>query len=141
MSDPELRTILEAARTVAVVGLSSKPHRPSYEVASYLQHSGYRIIPVNPHETEVLGQRAFASLLDLPERVDIVDVFRQSEHAPELAGQAVRIGAGALWLQLGIVNEEAGRIADAGGLFVVMDLCIMTTHRRLGVGRTEEKEG
>ena len=141
MSDPELRTILEAARTVAVVGLSSKPHRPSYEVASYLQSSGYRIIPVNPHETEVLGRKAFASLLDVPEPVDIVDVFRRSEHAPGLAGQAAQIGARVLWLQLRIVNEEARRIAEAGGLFVVMDLCIMTTHRRLGIGRTEEREG
>ena len=141
-SDQRLRSILTEARTVAVVGLSSKAHRPSNEVASYLQGQGYRVIPVNPNEEEVLGEKAYPSLLDVPERVDIVDVFRRSEHTPEVARCAVRIGANVLWLQLGIANDAARKIAEDGGLDVIMDLCMMTTHRRLGIDRKpEEKEG
>jgi len=131
--DPELRSILGSARTIAVVGLSSKPHRASYGVAAYLQAKGYRIIPVNPNETEVLGERAYASLLDVPERIDAVDVFRRAELTPEVARQAVAVGAKVLWLQMDIVNDEARRIAEEGGLDVVMGVCIRTTHQRLEV--------
>jgi len=130
-SDDELRSILGAAHTIAVVGLSSKPMRPSHEVASYLQEKGYRIVPVNPNETEVLGERAFASLVDVDVPVDAVDVFRRAEHTPEVARQAVQIGAKVLWLQEGIVNEEAFRIATEGGLDVVMGACMMREHERV----------
>lgn len=131
--DPELRVLLGDARTVAVVGLSSKPNRPSHEVARYLLQHGYRIVPVNPGETEVLGQRAYPTLMDIPEdvQVDIVDVFRRTEETPEVARQAVAIGAKVLWLQEGIVNEEAHRIADEAGLDVIMGVCIRQVYDRL----------
>jgi uncharacterized protein len=131
--DRELRALLRDASTVAVVGLSSKPGRPSYEVAAYLQDHGYRIVPVNPQETEVLGEPAYPSLLEIPEglRVDVVDVFRRPEHAPEVARQAVRIGAGTLWLQEGIVSDEASRIASEAGLDVIMGVCIRHVRARL----------
>lgn len=132
-TDQELRSILGSARTIAVVGLSSKPWRHSYQVASYLQAKGYRVVPVNPNEAEVLGERAYPSLLDVPGPVDAVNVFRRPEATPEVARQAVQVGARVLWLQTGIVNDEARRIAEEGGLEVVMGACIMTTHRRLGV--------
>ncbi|HSL68068.1 MAG TPA: CoA-binding protein [Actinomycetota bacterium] len=132
-SDATLRSILNQARTIALVGLSSKPHRDSHGVARYLQHRGYRVVPVNPNETEVLGEKAYPSLLDVPTDVaiDIVDVFRKAEETPSVAEQAVSAGARVLWLQEGIVNDEACRIAEEGGLTVVMDLCIRTTKARL----------
>ena len=130
-SDQELRSILGEAKTIAVVGLSSKPHRDSHEVAEYLQHKGYRIIPVNPNETEVLGEKAYPSLLDVPEKVDVVDVFRRAEYTPEIAEQAVKVGARLLWLQDGIVNEDAWRIAQDGRVDVVMGVCIRRTKNRL----------
>jgi uncharacterized protein len=136
--DRRLRALLGLARTIAVVGLSSRPDRPSNEVAAYLQRRGYRIIPVNPFETEVLGEPAHPSLLDVPGRVDVIDVFRRPEHTPEVARQAVRIGARMLWLQVGVVNEEAYRIATDGGLDVVMGLCIRTESSRLGARPREE---
>jgi predicted CoA-binding protein len=129
----ELRTLLGEAKVVAVVGISSKPWRPSYEVASYLQGHGYRIVPVNPIEQEVLGQPVYASLLDIPKEIhiDVVDVFRRAEHTPEVARDAVAIGARVLWLQEGIVSEEAARIASDGGLEVIMGVCIMKVRERL----------
>jgi predicted CoA-binding protein len=130
-NDDELRSILGSSHTIAVVGLSSKAWRPSYEVASYLQGKGYRIIPVNPMETEVLGERAFPSLPDVDVPVDAVDVFRRAEHTPEIARQAVQIGAKVLWLQEGIVDEEAFRIGTEGGLDVVMGACMMRERTRL----------
>jgi predicted CoA-binding protein len=132
-SDAELRSILGDARTIAVVGLSPKPHRDSYQVAEYLQRKGYRIIPVNPNATEVLGERAYASLLDVPEgtRIDVVDVFRRAEETPAVAADAVRRGAKVLWLQSGIVSDEARRIGEEAGLVVIMGVCIRTTSRRL----------
>ena len=130
-SDQELRSILGDARTIAVVGLSSKPHRDSHEVAEWLQEKGYRIVPVNPNETEVLGEKAYPSLLDVPEKIDVVDVFRRAEYTPEVAEQAVKVGAKVLWLQDGIVNEDAWRIAQEGGIDVVMGVCIRRTKRRL----------
>ena len=131
--DRELRALLGEARTIAVVGLSSKPDRPSHDVASYLQEHGYRIVPVNPNETEVLGERAFPSLLDIPTDVpiDVVDVFRRAADTPPIASDAVRIGAKVLWLQDGIVNDEASRIASEGGLEVIMGVCIKRTKQRL----------
>ena len=131
--DRELRILLGEARTIAVVGLSSKQDRPSYDVAAYLQERGFRIVPVNPRETEVLGERAYPSLRDIPEdlTIDVVDVFRRAEDTPEIARDAVGIGAKVLWLQDGIVNEEAYRIASDAGLEVIMGVCIRRTDRRL----------
>ena len=132
-SDAELRSILGDAKTIAVVGLSSNPFRDSFEVAEYLQAKGYRIVPVNPNETEVLGERAYPSLLDVPEdvRIDVVDVFRRAADTPPVAEQAVQVAAKVLWLQDGIVNEDAQRIAEEGGLTVIMGVCIRRTNRRL----------
>jgi len=132
-SDAELRSLLSNARTIAIVGLSSKPNRDSYEIGEYLQGKGYRIVPVNPKETEVLGERAYASLDDVPAEIaiDVVDVFRRAEDTPPIAEAAVRRGAKVLWLQDGIVNEDARRIAEAAGLTVIMGVCIRRTRRRL----------
>jgi predicted CoA-binding protein len=130
-NDEELRSILGSAHTIAIVGLSSKPWRHSYEVAAYLQGKGYRIVPVNPNETEVLGERAYPTLLDVDVPVDAVDVFRRAEHTPEVARQAVQIGAKVLWLQDGILNEDAFRIGTEGGLDVVMGACMMRERTRL----------
>jgi predicted CoA-binding protein len=129
----ELRSLLGKASVVAVVGISSKPWRASHEVASYLQQHGYRIVPVNPNEDEVLGEQVYASLLDIPKdvHVDVVDVFRRAERTPEVARDAVAIGARMLWLQEGIVSEEAARIASEGGLEVIMGVCIMKVRERL----------
>ncbi len=131
--DDRLRQLLSEARTIAVVGLSSSPSRASHSVARYLQSHGYKIIPVNPHETEVLGERAHASLVDIPDKVDVVDVFRRPEYTVDVAEDAVKVGAKLFWLQSGIVNEEAQRIAQDGGLDVVMDACMKIEHQRLGV--------
>lgn len=132
-SDAELRSILGDAETIAVVGLSSKPDRESYEVAEYLQSRGYRIVPVNPNETAVLGERAYPTLSDIPEevRIDVVDVFRRAADTPPVAEEAVARGAKVLWLQDGIVNDDARRIAEEGGLTVIMGVCIQRTKRRL----------
>lgn len=131
--DRELRALLGDVNTIAVVGLSSRPGRPSYEVARYLQGHGYRIVPVNPNETEVLGERAYPSLRDLPPEmaVDVVDVFRRAEHTPPIARDAVAIGAKALWLQEDIVSDEAAAIATAGGLDVIMGVCIRHVREQL----------
>ena len=135
-SDRELRSILGDSATIAVVGLSSNPDRPSNEVAEFLQSKGYRIVPVNPKETEVLGERAYPSLLDVPEeiRIDVVDVFRRAEHTPEIADQAVARGAKVLWLQEGIANDDARRIGEDAGLTVIMGLCIKKQQQRLEGG-------
>lgn len=132
-ADRELRALLRDARTIAVVGLSSDPSRPSHRIARWLQEHGYRIVPVNPRETEVLGERAWPSLLDVPPeiRIDVVDVFRRAEEAPAIARQAAAVGARALWLQEGIVSEEAARIAADAGMEVIMGLCIREAGRRV----------
>jgi uncharacterized protein len=132
-SDQELRSILGDAKVVAVVGLSSKPERDSNSVAAYLQRKGYRIIPVNPNETEVLGERAYATLSDVPAEIDIdvVDVFRRAEDTPPIAADAAARGADVLWLQDGIVNDDARRIAEDAGMTVVMGVCIRRTDQRL----------
>jgi predicted CoA-binding protein len=132
-SDDQLRDLLTGASTIAIVGASSDPEKSSHGIMKKLQRAGYRVIPVNPKEAEVLGERAYPSLLDVPEHVDIVDVFRRSADTPPLAEQAVRIGARALWLQLGIASEEAAAIAQQGGLLVVMDTCIGVSHTLLGI--------
>ena len=131
--DRELRALLGQVHTIAVVGLSSKPNRPSLGVARYLQEHGYRIVPVNPRETEVLGERAYPSLRDIPPDIgiDVVDVFRRAEETPDVARDAVAIGAKVLWLQADIVSDEAYRIASEAGLEVIMGVCIRTTKRRL----------
>ena len=131
--DRELRALLGQVHTIAVVGLSSKPNRPSLDVAAYLQDHGYRIVPVNPRETEVLGERAYPTLRDIPADlpIDVVDVFRRAEETPEVARDAVAIGAKVLWLQADIVNDEAYRIASEAGLDVIMGVCIRTTRKRL----------
>jgi len=135
-SDQELRSILGDVRTIAVVGLSSNPDRPSYEVAEFLQDRGYRIVPINPNETVVLGERAYASLPEVPEEVsiDVVDVFRRAEQTPEVAEQAVARGAKVLWLQEGIANEDARRIGEEAGLTVIMGVCIRKQTQRLERG-------
>ena len=122
--------ILRSAKTIAVVGLSSNPMRASHGVAEYLKNAGYRIIPVNPNETEVLGEKAYARLEDVPEQVDLVDVFRRAEEVPGVAESAIRIGAKVLWMQLGIENAEAAEKARAAGLVVVEDACLMVEHKR-----------
>jgi uncharacterized protein len=123
--------VLESARTIAVVGLSSKRYRPSYGVAEYMQRSGYHIIPVNPHETEVLGEKSYADLDSVPEPIDIVDIFRRSEFVLPIVEAAIRKGAKAIWMQEGVIHEDAARLAEAAGLMVVMDSCILKDHRRL----------
>jgi len=129
----ELRQLLTSATTIAMVGASGNPDKASYGIMQKLQHDGYRVIPVNPREPEILGERSYASLLDIPERIDIVDVFRRAEDTPSIADDAVKIGAKALWLQSGISNEETARRAEAGGLRVVMDACIGATHSMLQI--------
>jgi hypothetical protein len=123
---PEL---LRTARIIAVVGLSSDEMRPSYGVASYMQRTGYRIIPVNPNETEVLGEKAYARLEDVPEKIDIVDVFRRSVFVRGVVDSAIRVGAKAVWMQEGVIDESAAEVARAAGLEVVMDRCILKEHR------------
>ena len=126
-------SVLRSARTIAIIGLSSKRFRPSFGIAEYMQSSGYRIIPVNPFETEVLGEQAYPELDRVPGTVDIVDIFRRSEFVPEIVEAAIRIGARAIWMQEGVVHEEAAARARAAGLEVVMDRCILKEHRRLPV--------
>ena len=131
MTDHELKSILESSKTIAVVGLSDKPDRDSYRVAEYLQEHGYRIIPVNPAVAEVLGQRSYASVADIPEPVDVVDIFRKPDAVGPIVQEAIAAGARVVWLQLGVVNESAAAAARAAGLQVVMDRCMKIEHRRL----------
>lgn len=127
----ELRRILKTNHTIAVVGLSADWYRPSYFAAKYMQEHGFRIIPVNPKYDEILGEKCYPSLKAIPEPVDIVDVFRKPDDCVPIAQDAVAIGAKVLWLQLGVVNEEAARVAEAGGLEVVMDRCVKIEYARL----------
>src|ERR1051326_8679077 len=126
-----IRELLEKSKTIAVVGLSSKKFRPSYGVAEYMQKAGYRIIPVNPNEAEVLGEKSYARLEDIPERIDIADIFRRSEFVGPLVDSAIRIGASTIWMQEGVVHEDGARKARDAGLAVVMDRCILKEHMRL----------
>jgi uncharacterized protein len=132
-SDDEIRNLLIHAGTIAMVGASAEPEKASHGIMKKLQSVGYRVIPVNPREAEVLGEQSYPALIDVPERVDIVNAFRRAEDAPAIADAAVAIGAKALWLQTGIVSEEAASRASAGGLMVVMDACIGATHALLRI--------
>lgn len=125
--------LLQESRTIAVVGLSGNRLRPSHGVAEYMMEQGFRIIPVNPNETEILGERSYASLEEIPERVDIVNIFRRPEFVPPLVESAIRIGAKCVWMQEGVVHEAAAERARAAGLLVVMDRCILKEHRRLAM--------
>jgi predicted CoA-binding protein len=128
-ADP-ITEILKTHKTIAVVGLSSNPMRPSFEVTEYMQAAGYRIIPVNPNETEVLGEKSYARLEDVPERIDIVNVFRRADDVPPVVESAIRVGARVVWMQMGIENEAAAEKARAAGLTVVEDACILVEHRK-----------
>ena len=130
-TDDTLRRILQNCKTIAVVGLSPEWHRPSHFVAKYMQEQGYRIIPVNPKHESILGERCYARLEDIPEPVDMVDVFRRPEDVPPIAASAVAIGAKCLWQQLGVASAEADTIARAAGLDSVMDRCVKVEHARL----------
>jgi len=123
--------ILDFSRTIAVVGLSPKPDRPSYKVASYLKEQGYKIIPVDPAEQEIVGEPCYPDLGSIPEPVDVVDVFRRPEEVPPIVEEAIRIGAKALWMQEGVINEEAANWAREAGLMVVMDKCMRKEHQKL----------
>ncbi len=134
-SNDDLFKLLSEARVIAMVGASNSPVRPSNAIMKVMQEAGYRVIPVNPRETEVHGEKAYPSLSDVPVRIDIVNVFRRAEETPPIADEAVKIGAKALWLQLGISNDEAAARAQKGGLTVVMDSCIKVEHQLLRVPR------
>jgi len=131
MGDEKLREILTNSKIIAVVGLSPKPERDSYEVAHYLQEAGYKIIPVNPMAKEILGEKVYLDLASIPEKIDIVDIFRRSEHVPPIVDEAISVGAKTVWMQLGVVNEDAANKATEAGLDVVMDRCILREHKRL----------
>ena len=125
-----IKRILDECKTIAVVGLSSNPIRPSHGVAAYMQRKGYRVIPINPFETEVLGEKSYANLMDVPEKIGLVDIFRRSEEAGKAVDEAIGIGAKAVWLQEGVIDEEAVQRAEKAGLLVVMDLCWLKEHYR-----------
>ncbi|MGC1186595.1 MAG: CoA-binding protein [Candidatus Acidiferrales bacterium] len=133
MSADPIRELLETSKFIAVVGLSSSRSRPSYGVARYLQSAGYRIIPVNPNETEVLGVRAYPRLEDVPDKIDIVDIFRRPEAVPEIVESAIRIGARSIWMQEGVIHEAAAERARRAGLVAVMDRCILKDHHAIFV--------
>ena len=122
--------LLKSAKTIAVVGLSDSPMRTSHGVSLYMQSQGYRIIPVNPKITEWLGEKAYPALLDVPEKIDIVNIFRRSDAVPDVVEQAIQIQAPAIWMEEGVIHEEAAEKARQAGIFVVMDLCILKEHRR-----------
>lgn len=128
MSD-SIRELLASSRTIAVVGLSASPFRPSYDVSAYMQAQGYRIIPVNPRLQEVLGERCYARLADVPEKIDIVNIFRRPEFVPEIVDEVIGLKVPAVWMQEGVVHEAAAAKARAAGIFVVMDQCILKGHR------------
>ena len=127
-SDP-IGELLKRSKTIAVVGLSSSPLRPSYGVSAYMQSQGYRIIPVNPEIEFCLGERAYASLIDVPEKIDIVNIFRRPEYVPEVVDQAIQLKVPAVWMQEEVIHEKAGEKARQAGIFVVMDRCILKDHR------------
>jgi uncharacterized protein len=134
MTQAAVRQSLADCQTIAVVGLSPKPHRDSFRVAKYMQDHGYRIVPINPNAHEVLGEKAYASLTEAAQHahIDMVNCFRNSEDIPPIAAEAIAIGAKALWLQIGVVNDVATQLATDAGLVVVQNLCLMVEHRQLG---------
>lgn len=129
----EIAELLSRTKTIAVVGLSSNPMRPSFGVSQYMQRKGYRIIPVNPNEEMVLGEKAYRALAEIPEKVDMVDVFRRSEFVPEIVDETIRLKIPALWLQEGVIHEAAARKAQEAGISVVMDRCVLKEHRARGL--------
>ncbi|MDE3088001.1 MAG: CoA-binding protein [Chloroflexota bacterium] len=131
VDDNQLKEILLAAHTIATVGFSTSPDKPAYYVPEYLVAQGYQVIPVNPTTHEIMGMKSYPDLLAVPEKVDVVQIFRRSEDVPPIVAQAIRIGAKVVWMQEGIKNEPAARQAEAAGLIVVMDKCMMKNHRRL----------
>ena len=131
MTDAEIKHVLETSKTIAIVGLSDKPERDSYHVAEYLQSQGFRIIPVNPIVASVLGERSYASVTDIPDPVDVVDIFRKPEAVGPVVDEAIAAGARVVWMQLGVVNHAAAESARAAGLQVVMDRCMKVEHQRL----------
>ncbi len=131
INDKELTALLRDAKNIAVVGLSNNPMRPSFGVSRFLQRQGYRIIPVNPNETEVLGERAYASVKDVPDQIDIVNIFRRPARVPEVVDDALQKGVRCIWMQEGVINHEAAKKAEAAGLTVVMDRCILKELARL----------
>jgi predicted CoA-binding protein len=134
MTQAAVRQSLSHCKTIAVVGLSPKPHRDSFRVAKYMQDHGFRIVPINPNAPEVLGEKSYASLTEAAqhERIDMVNCFRNSEDIPPIAAEAIAIGAKSLWLQIGVVNDAAAKLATDAGLVVVQNLCLMVEHRQLG---------
>jgi predicted CoA-binding protein len=126
----DIGRLLDSVKTIAVVGLSNDPMRPSHGVSSYMHQQGYRIIPVNPTISEALGERSYPDLSSVPEKIDLVNVFRRPEYVPALVNEAIRLNIPAIWLQEGVVHSEAARQAREAGLFVVMDRCILKEHRR-----------
>jgi len=146
VSEADIKNILEESKTIAVVGLSPRQERDSHWVAKYLQNQGYRIIPVNPNAEEVLGERSYPDLASVPEPIDIVDVFRRSEAVPGIVEEAIKVGAKTVWMQQGVIHEEAAARAREAGLQVVMDRCMMVEHRRhfergSAEGRKAREEG
>ena len=133
-NDQEMREILLFANTVASVGVSSNDEKESYWIVFFLKEQGYRMIPVNPTATEIFGEKAYASLSDIPDKIDVVQVFRRPEDVPPVVEEAIKIGAKVVWMQEGIVNEEAAKMARDAGLKVVMNACMRATHKRLGIG-------
>ncbi len=129
MSTDPIRDLLSKVKTIAVVGLSDSPLRPSYGVSAYMQSQGYRIIPVNPQITEALGEKSYSSLLDVREKIDLIDVFRRPEYVDEIVDQAIQLKIPAIWLQEEVINEHAAEKARRAGIFVVMDQCILKEHR------------
>ncbi|HEY5731846.1 MAG TPA: CoA-binding protein [Anaerolineales bacterium] len=130
-----VRELLETTNTIASVGLSSNPEKDSHWVVKYLKEKGYKIIPVNPTASEIMGEKAYPSLSDIPDKVDVVQIFRKSEDVPPVVEEAIKIGARAVWMQEGIVNEEAGQAAQDAGLFLVMDTCMRAAHQWLKIGQ------
>lgn len=128
----EIKQILDECKTIAVVGLSSSPFRPSNGVASFMQKKGFKVIPVNPNESEVLGEKAFAKLADVPEKIDLVDIFRRSDEAGSAVDEAIEIGAKAVWLQEGVIDEAAAEKAEKAGLLVVMNKCWLKEYMKYG---------
>ncbi|HKI53690.1 MAG TPA: CoA-binding protein [Anaerolineales bacterium] len=139
-NDQEMRDILLSANTVASVGLSSNDEKESYWIVFFLKEQGYRMIPVNPKATEIFGEKAYASLSEIPDKIDVVQIFRRPEDVPPVVEEAIKIGAKVVWMQEGIVNEEAARMAREAGLQVVMNACMRATHKRLGLGPKTKTE-
>ena len=129
-SADEIGALLKQAKTIAVVGLSDSPLRPSYGVSAYMQQYGYRIIPVNPNIHGALGEKAVASLSDINEKIDVVDIFRRSEFVEDIVDEAIKLGVSAIWMQEGVIHEQAAKKARSAGIFVVMDRCILKEHKR-----------